>query len=150
MVVERDSAETSAFRARCLVGLLRGHPGGHTLLLHRCKGLKGNRRRDVGPRLPPSPCGPPGWRARKTAAWAAAPLGVRVAPVTRPPQLTTEVSLRGSGHWRSCRRQPPGRSRFKTPHEAPFVGPDENEFNPINRNVKIKFLKEWTAVLRAV
>jgi hypothetical protein len=31
LVVERDSAETSAFRARCLVGLLQGHPGGVTI-----------------------------------------------------------------------------------------------------------------------
>jgi hypothetical protein len=33
--VERDSAETSAFRARCLVGLLREIPGGQTIVTHR-------------------------------------------------------------------------------------------------------------------
>ena len=34
--------------------------------------------------------------------------------------------------------------------EAPFDGPDKNEFNPIHRNVKIKFLIQWTTETGAV
>jgi hypothetical protein len=78
----------------------------------------------------------------KAAAWTAASLGARKRPDTATAFTLPSYEEKAPGLALLSAPMPFGRSRFKTPHEAPFVRPDElhivlyrNVVNTISREI---------------